>query len=397
MSNHPNDPKKIAIISFSGIDKDARVLRQVERLAEYFVVEVIGYGRLPSSLQEKARMFSIDTSSTFVRKSRKGLFLPLGKVAPKFAYESWYWSESAHTEALKWLEKSNAEVIHANDWTSLPVAVRAAQKLGAQVVLDLHEYAPLMREDSRYWKFLYKPKIEYFLKKYLHYISASITVNSTIANRYEKEFGIRPLVVMNVPKCSEMSDFRSTDPEHIRLIHHGRATRVRQLELMIHSLALLHHRYTLHFMLVDSDGRYVAELKALAQRLAPGRIFFHQPVPPAEIVRKITEFDIGFHLLPPTSFNHLAASPNKFFDFVMAGLAVCIGPSLEMARLTQKFGFGLVAPSFEPEQVANVLNSLDPKEIDRMKRKAMLAQDSLNADVELEKLTNLYFDIFSEL
>jgi hypothetical protein len=163
---------------------------------------------------------------------------------------------------------------------------------------------------------------------------------------------------------------------------------------MIETLSLTDARYVLHLMLMDRSRGYISDLKGMAQRLAPGRVFFHPPVPPREIVNRISEFDIGFYLIPAVSFNQLAALPNKFFDFVMAGLAVCIGPSPEMARLVRQFGFGLVAPSLDPQSVAALLNALSVEEIDQMKQRALKARDSLNADTELAKLVELYAGLF---
>ncbi len=387
-----NNKPKITILSFSNIHSDGRVLRQIEYLASQFELDVIGYGHLPPVLQDKARMLSIHPPTSFARRSRKALFLSAGKIFSPM-YERWYWSEKEYHAAFDLLMPCRPDAIHANDWESLPVAVRAAQETRARIVLDLHEYAPLLRENRWYWKTFYKPLIEYFLHKYIPYVSASVTVNQPIADRYAKEYGLQPIVVTNAPKCTGQSEFRATDPDHIRLIHHGNADPDRGLEIMIETLALAHPRYTLHLMLVERSRGYISELKALAQRVAPSRVFFYPPVPPAEIVPRISEFDIGFYLLPPKNFNQLAASPNKFFDFVMAGLAVCVGPSLEMARLTQQFGFGLVAPSLEPAQVARCLDNLSAADVNQMKLKAIEARGILNADVELARLVNLYSDL----
>jgi hypothetical protein len=387
--------QKIAIVSFSPIHCDGRVLRQVAYLSERFEVAVIGYGQLPALLEGKVEMHPVRCPTSLARRGRKLLLLPLGLLFPRSGYETLYWHEGEHRTALECLLRSGADAIHANDWESLPVAVKAAREMEARILLDLHEYAPLMRENRRYWKVFYKPMINYFLRNYTPYISAGVTVGQVIAERYAREYGFRPAVVMNAPRCTDVLRFRPTDPQHVRLVHHGAAIRDRRLELMIETLAHTDSRYTLHFMLIESDKRYASRLKAMAGRLAPGRVFFHPPVKPAEIVGRISEFDVGFYLLPFASFNQEAALPNKFFDFVAAGLAVCVGPSPEMARLARQYGFGVVAPSFEPAEVAEILNDLTAEDVHRMRANAIKARDTLNADVEMGKLMALYDDLFS--
>lgn len=389
-----NKKQKIAIISFSDIPKDGRVLRQIQYLSTQYEIDVIGYGDLLPKFkqQDNIHMFPVAAPTSKQRRLKKSLLLPLGKIFSKSIYEYWYWKETEYQTALQILKDNQPRIIHANDWESVTLAVEAARNTGAKIVADLHEYAPLMRNNRWYWRTFYKPLMEYFLHKYGAYTDASITVGKTIADRYREEYDLDPIVVMNTPGCTYKPPYRATNPDKIHLIHHGNATRDRNLETMIETIALAEQRYELNFMLIERDSGYINSLKELANRVAPKRVHFHTPVQPNEIVNKIAEFDMGFYLMPAVNFNQSAALPNKFFEFVMAGLAICIGPSQEMARLTKQFNFGMVAPSFKLEEVANLLNQLTNNDIDYMKQQAIKARKTLNADVEMEKLINIYRD-----
>ena len=384
--------QKVTLVSFSPIHRDARLLRQIKYLSPHFTVTVIGYGQLEPPYAHLAQMLTVPDLAErgFARKIRTLILLTLGRILPNWAYKVWYWGRTEHQAAYALLLKSSPSIIHANDWNTLPLAVKVAKQIGAKVILDLHEYAPLEWENSWSWRTLNKPMIDYKLRKYLPEVSATVTVNETIAKRYDQEYGFHPITVMNIPEYSTSATFKPTDANHIRLIHHGGAIRERKLELMIEVLAHTDTRYTLHFMLVEASPGYIAKLKAIAQQVAPDRIFFHQPVPPTEIVNRLTEFDMGIYLLSLTDFNHAMALPNKFFDFITAGLAITVGPSPEMARLTQQFGFGIVAPSFEPIEVAKALNRLTATDIDQMKLKTTETRNTLNADIEMSKLVELY-------
>jgi len=380
----------IAILSFSNIQRDGRVLRQIEYLSRHYMVSIIGYGQLPPILAERASMCPVLPTASRIRRLRKLFWLPLARLTSPRFYETWYWNDPEFKQAYKILCQLCPAAIHANDWESLPVAIRAAQETGALVIADLHEYAPLIRENRPYWRLFYKPLNEYFLRQCLPYVHASVTVNQTIADRYNAEYHINPIVVMNAPQITDAPIFRPTQPNAIALVHHGNAIRDRKLELMIETLALLDKRYTLHLMLVERNPGYIQDLKALADKLVPNRVYFHAPVQPSEIVTYISQFDIGFYLVPAHSYNQLVASPNKFFDFVVAGLAVLTGPAPEMARMSLEYGFGKVAPSIEPAAAAQILNNLSAIDIDTMKQAAINARNYLNADIELSKLIQLY-------
>jgi len=94
--------------------------------------------------------------------------------------------------------------------------------------------------------------------------------------------------------------------------------------------------------------------------------------------------------LKSSYYNNMVALPNKFFEFISAGLAVCIGPSPAMAQVIREFGAGKVSETFNPQDFGAMLSSLSSDDIDKMKRNSIRARENLNADVEMKKLLDLY-------
>jgi len=379
--------KRICIISFSPISRDARVLRQIEYLSPHYDLTVIGYGS-PHPDWPDAQWKMVEVRSNLATRVTGLLLLAIGRAVPP-AYHLWYWQKLHHRKAVEYAVGSRADAYHANDWHALPIAAQAASQHGARLVLDAHEYAPSEFEDRWHWRLLYRPMITRVLRRHTAKLDAAMTVAPAIADRYKKEFGLESLPVLNAPKLVPLPP-KDLDPTDIRLVHHGGASPDRRLELMIETLALADRRFSLHFILVDDSSAYVRSLKELAARLAPDRIKFHDPVPPAEIVHRIAEYDIGFYMLKPSNYNNRVALPNKFFDFLAAGLAVCVGPSPGMAALVRQYGFGRVTPSFSPVAAAEMLNQMRAEEIVAMQQAARQAAQQLNADKEMSKVVDLY-------
>ena len=247
------------------------------------------------------------------------------------------------------------------------MAAEAARRYGSKLVLDAHEYAPLEFEERRWWRWFYKPLVLYIVKKYRGQVDASMTVAPAIAKRYRAELGFSPITVLNAPKLVPVKP-HAVDPNNIRLVYHGGASPDRRLEkCTIEALVRTERRFTLHFIMVDDTSPYVQSLRALAKKLDLVRILFHPPVPPSQIVERIAEYDIGFYLLEPSNYNNSVALPNKFFDFLAAGLAVCVGPSPGMAQMVRDYGIGCVAASFDPASAAQALNSLTAEQIEQMR------------------------------
>ncbi len=379
---------KLCILSLSPIHQDGRVLREIEYAAREYDVTVVGWGRLdkerPHVVMRPVQRVVMPPAQRFMQAARM-----LGGRITRRAFEQWYWAKPDHHQALQVVIDARPDLIHANEAIALPIAIAAARQTGAKVLFDAHEYSPEHRANSLWWRVLAQPLYTYIIAAYAPRADAMITVESHIARRYETTFGVQVDVILNAPAYQQLP-FRPTVPDRIHLIHHGGAIRERRLETMIDVLARLDERYHLDFMLMPDAGGYLNKLKALATRMAPERIRFRPPVAPDAIAQTINAYDMGLFLIPPVNFSYQMALPNKFFEFIMAGLAVAIGPSPAMAALVEAYGVGVVAEDFEPASLARQLNALAAADIDAMKQRSLQAATELNAETEMKKLLDIY-------
>jgi glycosyltransferase involved in cell wall biosynthesis len=136
---------------------------------------------------------------------------------------------------------------------------------------------------------------------------------------------------------------------------------------------------------------YLAALRRhIAERGLSSRIILVPPVPMTELVREAAAYDIGFFALPGSSRHNEFALPNKFFEYVMAGLALCLTDLPEMARLVREFNLGVTFRSVDPQSIAEVINALEPASIDRYKRNALEAARELCWEREAKRLVSAY-------
>lgn len=399
MTRTQQNRKSICILAFSTIRYDARVLRQIKYLSPHYDVIVVGFGNPQEEwpIQQAIRWYPVDTPESYSpdsffsriwRRLINSAILGLGRFRPSF-YERWYWSKRHHRQALEYAIQSHCDALLANDWEALPVAVEASTRTGAKLVFDSHEYAPLEFGNRPSWRFFFRPAIVHFLRNFSSQIDASVAAWPAISERYREEFGFEPFVLLNAPESVALSE-RPVDFNHVSLVHHGVAIRGRGLENMIKVLAASHPRFRLHFILINRDPGYLDELKGLAEKWAPGRIVFEDPVRPEEIVNRISEYEIGFYLLAPTNFNNRMSLPNKLFDYIAAGLAVCIGPSPSMAEIVRQYRLGWVAPSFEPKDVTETLNQITHDQLLDRRLASRETAKKFNAETEMSKLLHIY-------
>ena len=113
----------------------------------------------------------------------------------------------------------------------------------------------------------------------------------------------------------------------------------------------------------------------------PG-LTFRDPVPYAQLVDTLAEYDVSMTFLPPTNFNLAHALPNKFFEAVQARLGLIIGPSPEMVAILTQYGLGAIVPDFEVESLRSVIRDLTPEMVASWKQAADAAAKDLSAEAQ---------------
>lgn len=357
-------------------------MRQVRLLEGLYDLTVAGFGASPATA---ARYILLEKPPTSI--GRKGLWVLLLLSG---AFESYYWDLPQVKSALEALRDAQYDLIIANDLSALPVALQLAGR--TPVLFDAHEYSPREYEDQLVWRLLFQRYNQSMCARYLPRVASMTTVCQGIANAYAAEYGVQPRVVHNAPLDQHLVP-SLVDNSRIRLIHHGIASHVRRLELMIDMVLLLEDRFTMDFMLVEAEPKYLASLVARAK--GDPRINFLAPVPMSDICKTINAYDVGVFLLRPDNFNYQHALPNKFFEFVQARLAVAIGPSPEMKSLVERYRCGVVAESFEPQALARILNALTVEDIYRMKSASNLAAAELSYEHDGKQLLDAIDSLIS--
>jgi glycosyltransferase involved in cell wall biosynthesis len=358
-------------------------MRQIRALAGRHLVTTCGYGEAPEYAARHIRLVPV---------ARNAVARVTSLVLLKLGWRDWYyWSHPRIRDAAMKLAGERADLVLANDLTTLPLAFRIAEDM--PVLFDAHEFAPLEYEDRWVWRFFIAPYNNALCRLYLSRIAGGSTVCQGIANRYERDYSVRLEVVTNAAPWQARAP-RRTDGSVIRLIHHGAAIESRRIEVMIEMFELLDSRFTLDLLLVPGDSHYIAWLRRMA--VGEPRIRFLDRVPMERLIALSSDYDIGLFLLPPTNFNYAMALPNKFFEFIQARLAVAIGPSPEMARIVREFNCGVVAEDFSPASLAHALNQLSSADIDRMKAGSDRAARAYTAETNAEKLREIVASVLKE-
>jgi len=356
--------KSILIIAFTEIRCDPRVGRHLHLLSGHYKVYVAGFGERVPNLAGYYQLPKPPALSILQKLARAVTLLSR-------RFEWHYWasiSQMIDKPLMADIKTCSFDLVLANDIETLPLALMIAQ--GKPVLYDAHEYSPREFDEFLPWRMLSKPYKEYLCRQYLYQASGMFTVGYGIAEEYKKNYGVSAKVVPNASPRQPLLPSQLEDGK-IRMIHHGGAISSRKLEKMIDLMNYLDCRFTLDFMLVPSQPAYLRKLEKRAS--GNPRIRFLPPVSMEKIPSFINPYDIGLYILEPSNFNNAHALPNKFFEFIQARLGIAIGPTSEMARLTQQYGVGIVADTFEPADIAEKLNAITTPDIQNYKQAAHAA------------------------
>lgn len=186
-----------------------------------------------------------------------------------------------------------------------------------------------------------------------------VTVNNSISELYEQEYGIRPLVVRNISD-SRLPSFRKSREDlgipvsAYVLINQGAGINVdRGMEEMLEALSLLPEEF---FLLLVGKGDVLVSLKAIvADRGMERRVKFVPPQAYMDMLQYTLSADCGLSLDKPLSPNYLYSLPNKIFDYIKCGVPVLGSSVVEVSSLIQRYEIGEVCASVDPEVIADKL------------------------------------------
>jgi glycosyltransferase involved in cell wall biosynthesis len=286
-----------------------------------------------------------------------------------------------------------ANLLVSNDLDTLFPNYLVSRLKRIPLVYDSHEYFTGVPEiqDRPIVKFVWT-EIEKMIFPKLKNI---MTVSDPIADRYEGEYGIRPLVVRNYSRNSDDiipygKEALGIDPDHFLLIYQGTGiNRDRGGEELIEAIAATSNVS----LLVVGSGDLLNTLKDKVMTTGiSNRVHFIDSIPWEELMRYTKSADAGVSLDKNDNINYRYSLPNKLFDYISAGIPVIAGDLPEVTKIVTGYNCGLVIPEISPGKIKEAINRLseEKKLIDDMRRNASKASSSLNWENEALKVSDFY-------
>ena len=134
-------------------------------------------------------------------------------------------------------------------------------------------------------------------------------------------------------------------------------------------------------LLLIGQGKLKPTLQARAQREGLNNVVFHDPVNKSRLAGLMAASDLGLQILDNVPAFYYGTSPNKFFDYIAAGLPVLNNYPGWLAELIQHHRCGFAVPPTNPKAFADALEQAAG---DRSALKAMGARARVLAQHEFD-------------
>ncbi len=362
-----DDKPKLLILSFSDINSDARVLKQVRLFKRDYAVTTASLGEPPEGVTNHIQL---PVGNTLGSVNRRYIVLKQYRLA--------YWRIPTIKKAWRVLaqQRGRFDVILSNDLDAAPLALRLKPRLGVHA--DLHEYFPALHDENITWVKVIKPWINWLISHYVARAQSVTTVSHGLEQAYRDQFNLEPSFVPNATPYANL-DVKEVIPP-IKLVHSGAGLPRRRMEIMLDAVEATSKNITLDLYLTANNPAYISELR---KRYTSQRITFHDPVPYSQLVSTLNCYDVGIFILPPVNFSYKWALPNKVFDFIQARLGILVGPSPEMTDLVAQCQNGVVANSFEVNDVVQAIETLTVENVTQFKAASNRAAPELCAEKQV--------------
>ncbi len=286
-----------------------------------------------------------------------------------------------------------ADLLVSNDLDTLLANTLIHQLKKTPIIYDSHEYFTEVPELTS------RPSVKRIWERIEAYcfpkLDKIITVNSSIAGKYEAKYGKKLRIVRNVSPLFEFEHVLSKKelsiPENKTiLILQGAGINVdRGGEELVEAMAFLPDCV----LLIVGDGDVLHQLKKRVQELnITDNVLFFGRQPYEKMMQYTFHADIGLTLDKPSNDNYLFSLPNKVFDYIHAGSAIVASNLPEVAKVIEGYNVGLLIPSHHPKDIADTILRLvnQPELLIELKENCLTARLKENWDKEVAHIADFY-------
>ena len=286
-----------------------------------------------------------------------------------------------------YLSNKSFDGICAIDLDTILPCLRVSKKKKIPRIYDAHEYFTEMKEVRtrplvhRSWLQIEKTAVPQFRYAY--------TVSEGLAGEFRKKYRVDFETIRNLPVLEDLPS--ATSKENF-IFYQGAVNEGRNFEALIPAMKEVDAR-----LVICGDGNFMPRLRELiSENGLEKKIELKGMLSPGELKKVASRARAGVCLSEKEGLNQWLALPNKFLDYIHAGLPQLAMKFPEYEKINNKFRIALLLDEADPASISAGLNKLlyDDVVYAEMKANTLIARRELNWQNEEKKLLEFYHRIF---
>ena len=221
-----------------------------------------------------------------------------------------------------------------------------------------------------------------------------ITVSQSIVDQYEKEYGIRPYLVRNIPPAHRLSvtatrqSLGMPEDKTVLLLQGNSINEGRGGEEIVQAMQYLPD----YHLFIVGGGSVVPLLKQMVETMhIEERVTFVPRQTPENLFNYTSLADIGMAIDTDISANLRFSLPNKIFEYIKAGTPMVVSNLVERVRIVKHYDVGNVAETVSPEAIAQAVKQLSiPERLSACRENCKTAAQELTWENEEKVLEKVY-------
>ncbi|RYZ30050.1 MAG: glycosyltransferase [Chitinophagaceae bacterium] len=259
---------------------------------------------------------------------------------------------------------------------------------GIRRVYDAHEYFTELKEVrtrpivKQFWLGVEKFSVPKF--------SLGYTVSKGLANEFKNKYSRNYLVIRNLPRLQPLSP--GITREKI-VVYQGAVNEARGFEYLVPAMKTVSYK-----LIICGDGNFMTQLKELIREHGvEEKIELKGMMLPEELRQVAQKATLGIGLAEKDGINQFYALPNKFLEYMHAGLPQVAMNFPEYQKINKQYPIAVLLDNLSVKKIAETINQIieDDLLLSQMRENALRAREIYCWQEEENKLLQFYQQFFN--
>ena len=304
-----------------------------------------------------------------------------------FFYKGFLFYLEYNTRLFFYLLTKRMDAVCAIDLDTILPCLFVSYLKSIKRVYDAHEYFTELKEvrTRPFVKEIWEKVEGFAVPKF----KLGYTVSEGLAIEFDRKYNRDYKVVRNLPF---LTSFQPIEKEENYLFYGGAVNEARGFEYLIPAMVYIDYK-----LVVAGDGNFMPQLKDLIKQYKVShKVELKGMVSPDELRNYAQKATLGISLAEKEGINQYWALPNKFLDYIHAGLPQVAMNYPEYIKINNQYKVAVLLDDLSVENVAKVINETlgDINLLSEMSAQCLIARQKLNWQKEEEVITNFYRSLF---